>query len=210
MQKLILVLILLISQNAFSQKSKLATNLRLYVGSQNFDLTEANQNLKNQNFDQIESLPILGLEASAYATSSIQLGVRGHIKSKIAKSTDGVANDSAQLTQSSFSVIARLDLLDSNLFFIDANIGVGLANSELEVNKTLIKSTYKDESHFIGNAGLSAGVGWKSFFIFGEAGYENNESASLEKSVNAPDTYKKLELSGPYFLLGISLRGLNF
>lgn len=214
---------LVFTLTVFSLAPSLATakdfpvQARLFAGTSTADPKDLNEELRAQSLDEMTKINFLGVEATYVAARFLNVGFR-YTKRLIDVDEvgSGFGTDySARLDQDSVMAIARLPVIRTKFFFIDAFGGYGGTNTTFK-----IKSATQDGELSKREAddwfarpvlayGGSFGIGYDKFFIAGEVGMENNKVDGFKRSGTVNNNVEVIDLSGSYFMISLIFNGVT-
>lgn len=190
---------------------------RLFGGVTQINSTDLDGLLTSQSFKTAGLLPGAGVEISRPIFPLFEVGLRYQLRF-LKRGLQGLSAEEttpyAALRQDSFQVMARLTLIRTKLLWFDAAGGIGGYNTQFEFKNTsqdgeLSSSSLKDfGASPMYSFGASAGVGARGFYLIGELGYERSRATKLGATGSMPASVTTMDLSGPYFLLGMMFDGL--
>lgn len=189
---------------------------RLTAGMITANPTNTNDSLQTQGLKKLENVTQLGLEITYPVTDYLSVGAR--YTKRLADSEENPADAntdySSKLDQDSVMLMARVPILKSNVFRMDAFAGIGGSNTTLKINSAtqVGELTSKAADGWFDSpyaaAGVSAAVGYKQFYFVFEGGYESNKVSSFKRSGTVNSSIDELDLSGAYFTIGLMFDGI--
>lgn len=189
---------------------------RLFLGMVAAEPTNTNETLEAQGLDKLKNTSQLGLEITYPLFKYLDVGAR--YTKILASSEENPANPSTEFNsmvdQDTILLIARVPFLKTDIFRMDAFVGVGGSNTTFRM-KTAFQNgelSSKGPEGWFGSpyaaAGVSAGIGYKNFYLVFESGYAMNKVANFKRSGNISGALDTLDLSGSYFTLGLMFDGV--
>lgn len=203
---LMLAFVFIYSQSALSAR-EFPAQLRLYTGKSLINSTVINDYLATQTLDPMKEVGRVGIELGAMANKHIYLGFKYNLGQK---TIDGpTSGESVTLTHGFGQIIGRVAFVKADTHYVDFLLGIGGASlALLKKGNTDSMLERTDYSSRIFNAGFSAGIGYKRFFIFTEVGYEKNYVGPMERTQGTLAPIEGVDLSGPYATVGIMIDGI--
>lgn len=201
----------------FAEAKEFPVQARLFAGSVDVKPTDLNTELAAQNLKQVDRVFRLGVEMTYPILKFFDGGLRytRHFAQNMEAPDDPTTEYQAELKQDSVMLIGRLPILRSNILRLDAFGGIGGSNTTL----TLKSASQDGELHKkesgdwfaspITAFGGSLAIGYKMFYFVFEGGVETNKISGLKRTGTINDNVEKLDLSGPYFSVGIMLNGVK-
>lgn len=121
---------------------------------------------------------------------------------------------SARVDQDSLLLVARVPFVKSDIFRLDAFVGMGGSNTNLKM-KTASQDgelTRKASEGWFASpyaaVGTSAAIGYKQFYFILEGGIETNKVNGFDRSGSVSNGIDTLDLSGSYFGIGLMFDGI--
>lgn len=194
----------------FTLAADIPIRARVFLGASNGNLSNVNTELKSLSLDEMGSIPFFGAEVTYSVLPALEVGLNYLKRQNIRKSSANAGQDyEAQFDQSVFLGIARVPLLKTNVFRIDAFAGAGGSNTNLKINSATVvgEVSKKDSKEFVASFtsryGASVGAGYKGVYFYVEAGYEDNKVNSLDRTGNISSEISSIDMSGPFALIGL-------
>lgn len=190
---------------------------RLFVGVTSADPTNLNQELQAQGLKDFKTIPKAGVEITYPVFSFLEVGLN-YTKRNLSRDesdTNYTTEYQATLNQDAVQLIARVPVIKTSFFRVDAFGGIGGSNTTMS-----IKSASQDgelakkaaEGWFstpISSYGVSAAVGYKNFFLVLEGGFESNKVDSFASTGNLNGNIQTIDLSGSYATIGLLFDGIT-
>jgi len=215
---LTLSLLLGLTVPGIASAEPLLIRARLLAGVTQFSSPDLDSLLTSQNFKTASLLPRAAVEISRPIFSRFEVGLRYQLRF-LKRGLQGLSNEEttpfAALRQDSFQAMARVSLIQTKLLWLDVGGGIGGYNTQFEFKNTsqdgeLSKSSLSDfGASPMYSFGASGGIGAKGFYLVGELGYERSRVTDLQASGSMPTNVQVMDLSGPYFMLGMMFDGLT-
>ncbi len=189
---------------------------RLFAGNSAADPKDLNDELTAQSLDQMKKITFFGAEATYVAARYLNVGFRYTKRMvDVDEVGSGIGTDySARLDQDSVMAIARLPVIRTKFFFIDAFGGVGGTNTTFKIKSAtqdgeLSKREANDWfARPVLAYGGSFGLGYDKFFIAGEVGMENNKVDGFKRSGTVNNNVEVIDLTGSYFMISLIFNGV--
>lgn len=190
--------------------------VRLFAGMVAAEPSNANKTLKEQGLHKLQNTSQLGLEITYPLLKYLDVGAR--YTKILADSKENSSNPNSdynsKVEQDTVLLIARVPFLKSDTLRLDAFAGIGGSNSTFKIKSAFQNGelTSKAESEWFGSpyaaGGVSAGIGYKYFYLVFESGYAINKVSSFQRSGNISNKLDTLDLSGSYFTIGLMFDGV--
>ncbi len=218
MKNSILILVLLMSVgNASADDGTFRAQARLFFGTTKVNPTDANSLMSSQSLNSFDNLAQVGVEINYPVLRFLDVGMRFAHKFNARYEQNGnmSVNNSGQITQEALLLLARIPLFRSSVFKFDLFGGVGGSNTNFAIKTTSLDGKYSKNftDDFLASpyfaAGASVGVGYKSFYLYVEGGYDRNRVIHLKPSGTVPSTDATLDLTGPYVMIGLLFDGIT-
>lgn len=189
---------------------------RLFAGNSQADPKDLNDELTAQSLDKMEKILFYGVEATYVAARFLNVGFRYTKRLvDVDEVGSGLNTDySARLDQDSVMAIARLPVIRTKFFFIDAFGGYGGTNTTFKI-KTASQDgelSKREANDWFARPvlayGGSFGIGYDKFFIAGEVGMENNKVDGFKRTGTVNNNVEEIDLSGSYFMISLIFNGV--
>lgn len=190
--------------------------VRLFMGMVAAEPSNTNETLELQGLDKLKNTSQLGLEITYPLFKYLDVGARyTKILADSEENPKNPATDfNSKVDQDTILLIARVPFLKTDIFRMDAFAGVGGSNTSFRM-KTAAQNgelSSKGPDGWFGSpyaaAGVSAGIGFKYFYLVFESGYAMNKVSNFKRSGNISNDLDTLDLSGSYFTLGLMFDGV--
>lgn len=208
-----LVLMICALNATLSSAAPKDTQGRLFAGGTSVSPANVNEEVRANGLKKISATLLVGLEATYPIAPSLDLGLR-YIKNQVDRDedpSDPLSSDKIYISQDLLMGIARVPLVKSNFFRFDIFGGWGAAMSstlKLEAGTQKGELSKRPFESMISAYGASVSIGYKSFFLFVEAGGMSNSVGGFQKTGTMNDNIQRMDLSGPYALVGVNFTGM--
>jgi hypothetical protein len=188
--------------------------LLFFYGQQNIKPTQANDMLKSAGFtEELSKLTFYGVQASRDITPKFNLGLRGLIATTRVEIPDTYTttteNHRAYIMRTNLSVILSSPVIKTEKFKAEGLLGFGAGGASLDLKNGTQDGDYGNSSSGpTALIGAALYFGYKYVFLRVEGGYEYNDVGSLTKKGTLTSNLEKLDLSGGYFSVGLTIDGL--
>ncbi len=206
------IIIHLLTTYAYADDGVKFSELRIFGAANTFttEPTALNNLTAADNVQKLDSITGLGLEADA-KYKSFKFGTRFKyvLMSKEPANAAVGGNSALTISQYSTGLLGRFPIIENSWAQFDAFIELGMANTTIDVKTSSSgKGTFKKDGSFYQRAGASIGAGGPAFKFYVEAGQEWNNMKDLTFSGTLSNNISAVDLSGPYFAVGIIISGL--
>lgn len=183
---------------------------RLFLGSTSTEPQELKAELAAQNLKDMKAITQFGVEITFPTFKYLQLGLRysRHLLSQDELVTDYNTDYKAEIVQDSMFGIARVPFFKTDLVILDVFVGAGASNTTFTEKVVGQEGELVKKYSPIVAAGASAAIGYKKFYLFAEGGVESNKVTDFTRSGNLSNTMNTIDLSGPYFMIGVLFDGI--
>lgn len=202
----------LFSSQAWAEEGIKFSELRIFGATNTFtnEPVAFNNLTAADNVQKLDSLTGFGLEADA-KFKAFKFGTRFKyvLMSKEPANAPLGGNSALTVSQYTAGLLGKLPVVDKDWAQVDLFVELGMANTSIDI-KTLSSGngTFKKDGSFYQRAGASLGLGTPSFKFFVEAGQEWNNVSDLSFSGTLANNISSVDLSGPYYAVGIIISGL--
>lgn len=201
---------------SISFPSEFPAQARLFLGSTAAKPDNLNQEMTAQGLKTFDSIGKYGVEITYPVIKWLNVGM-SYSKRYLAQYeiNDAATDYEGVINQDSVLLLARASLYKVSYFLVDAFAGVGGSNTTFNIrsatqNGELTRREGKDWlATPIMAAGVSAGVGYKSFYFYVEAGMETNKVDGFQRTGTINNNIQTIDLSGSYFSVGILFDGIK-
>jgi hypothetical protein len=199
-------------------ETKFPARGRLFFGASFIKPDDVNAVQSAEGLDPHKALIHYGVEITTPVYKILDLGFRyqRHMGRANELGSSGPTTNYSEFDQHAVQAVARVGLLRTNVFKFDLFGGVGGANTTFTISTAgqsgeLKKVAASKEwlGALVGSYGASASVGYKNVFLTLEGGMEINKASDLTRSGTVSATIEKLNLSGPYILIGLMFDGIT-
>ncbi len=211
--KIAVLFIFLLALNSPAEDIKFS-ELRIFLSNNTFATpqTSLNNQTAADNVEKFSQLTGVGLEADARVKPWLKIGsrIKGVWNSVYPPNPPSPATSYLQLSQYSAGLLARVPIAEKDWLQADIFAELGLANTKIDIQTISAgKGTYTKDSGLYQRAGISIGMGSAAFKIYAEAGQEFNNlgTPSYEGTLTA-NNVTGVDLSGPYYAVGVIISGL--
>jgi hypothetical protein len=201
---------------SFANAASFPATARLTIGGTTPDFDELNQEMRTQGLKEFNGLPQYGVEITfPWKFLDVGIAYKKRYSSNDETNADPNTDYQAVLDQDAVLFLARYPFLKSDVFRADLFAGVGGSNTRVKIKTSGQDGEYSaaESSDWFKtpwtSAGVSFGVGYKSWYVVFEGGYESNKVESFKTSGNLNGNIKGLDFSGSYFSIGILFDGIK-
>jgi hypothetical protein len=190
---------------------------RLFAGAVKAEPKELNTEMTAQSLEKFDSIYSLGVEATYAAFKYLDAGFRytKRYAKKEEIAADPLTDYKGQIDQDSVSVVVRVPFLRTAILRADAFAAIGGTNTSFTIKSATQDGTLtrKGTDGWFGapitSFGGSFAVGYRSFYLVFEGGFESNKVKDLKHAGNINDNVQVIDLSGSYATVGLMFDGVT-
>ncbi len=208
---LLSVFTLLHSANCFAG-DEVINQIRFFYGQSTIKSSEVNTITSAAGLEEFKKLDHFGLEVSRDVATYFNLGLRFSVETARTKMADSSVSSEydANLGQVTLMPMLNFPFIKSEIIKMDAVTGIGLSNTSFRIKTVDQNGSYASKlSSPSALAGLSLAIGKKYVFLKVEGGYEYRKASGFNKTGTLTGNIDTIDLSGPYFNIGIYIDGLK-
>lgn len=183
---------------------------RLYLGSTTTSPSDLNAQLTTQGLKNVELVNSYGVEITFPTFGTLQTGLRyvKHIVSLDESPPNSATDYKVDMDQDVLLGVLRKPLVKNDNFYLDVFGGVGASKATYKIKSATVDGGFDQGAALNYVAGASTSVGFKKFYLVLEGGYEGNSLDNLNRTGNINGTVTSINMSGPYFLIGLMFDGI--
>lgn len=200
-----------------SWASQFPAQARLFAGALSANPSELNQEMTSQGLKEFKSILQYGVEITYPVAKYLDAGIRYQKRYLKNEEVNPSPNSgyNALLDQDTILLIARVPFWKTETVRLDIFGAVGGSNTTLKIKSgTQDGELSRRESNdwlasFNTAVGGSVAVGFKSFYLVFEGGFESNKIDSFKRSGNINSNIQTVDLSGGYLTVGLMFDGIT-
>lgn len=213
MSKLTGAVIIFISFVSFSFSSFGESKMgkaRLFLGSTQIKPEELNTDLTAQSLKEASLNNAFGVEITFPFSDRFNGGLRYAKRIISQDELDGSAltDYRVAINQDIMAAVGRYLFYKGEVVNVDAVLGAGIGNTKYEIKSATQDGsmTKQASTYSMGGIGLSIGHGKYHFLM--EAGYDSQKISGLKETGTLNGNISTIDLSGPYFTIGLLFDGI--
>lgn len=204
------ILLLLFTQTSFGAEKM--GQARLFFGSTQVKPKSLNTELTAQGIKNVDLNNQAGVEITFPTADKLNLGLR--YTKRLISQDDSVATTDykAEINQDVAALVARFAFLKTDIFRLDAVIGVGGSNTTYKLKTATqdggLSKTGTPFATLYSTAGVSLALGKGKFYFVLEGGMDSQKAESFERTGTINNSVNEIDLSGAYFNIGLMFDGI--
>lgn len=189
---------------------------RLYVGRTSVDPKALNTEMTADGLGNYSGISKAGIEVTFPLLKVLGLGLRFEKQyESIAALTPASSTTtfSGSISQDIAQAVARISIVNTNIFRVDAIGAYGGSNTVINVHSLSqtgkMNHTGMDKwsNAIVSSVGASIGAGFKGYYFYVEGGQSINKVKKFDRTGNLNANVDELDLSGPYINVGLIFDG---
>jgi hypothetical protein len=190
---------------------------RLFASATKVDPSALNAEMTSEGLMNYSYFTAVGVEMTYPMGRLLDVGLRytKHWQQLDEKPITTATEYYGKMDQDTVSAVLRIPVMRRGMLKFDVFGAIGGTNSTFTMKTATVDGSLKKSNsgdYWVATpyyaAGSSVGIGFKKFYIFAEAGYENNRVNNFTSQGTIADI-GTIDMSGPYLLVGVLFDGVT-